>query len=187
MASILGELNVTFDDAGKLTEAAGEPLMMDAAVTEDAETVARIAELAVPLDEIRNKVVAEAAGPIEGERDICRVQECEMGNLVADAMLARVADQGVQIAIANSGGLRACIDAGEVTMGEVLTVLPFQNTLSTFEVSGADDDRRARERRQPGRGGRGPLPAGGGAEIHLGPRGGPDGGPGAAGDGRRGR
>jgi len=61
-----------------------------------------------------------------------------MGNLVADAMLARVADQGVTIAIANSGGLRASIDAGEVTMGEVLTVLPFQNTLSTFEISGAD-------------------------------------------------
>jgi len=48
-----------------------------------------------------------------------------------------VADQGVQIAIANGGGLRASIDAGDVTMGEVLTVLPFQNTLATFEVSGA--------------------------------------------------
>ena len=60
-----------------------------------------------------------------------------MGNLVADAMLDRVKDQGVQIAIQNGGGLRASIDAGEVTMGEVLTVLPFQNTLSTFEVTGA--------------------------------------------------
>jgi 5'-nucleotidase len=59
-----------------------------------------------------------------------------MGNLVADASLARVADQGVTIALVNSGGLRASIDAGPVTMGEVLTVLPFQNTLSTFEVSG---------------------------------------------------
>ncbi|MDG2378975.1 MAG: 5'-nucleotidase C-terminal domain-containing protein, partial [Tateyamaria sp.] len=57
--------------------------------------------------------------------------------LIADAMLARVADQGVQIAIQNGGGIRASIDAGEVTMGEVLTVLPFQNTLSTFEVTGA--------------------------------------------------
>lgn len=60
-----------------------------------------------------------------------------MGNLVADAMLDRVKDQGIDVAIANSGGLRASIDAGEVTMGEVLTVLPFQNTLSTFQVTGA--------------------------------------------------
>jgi 5'-nucleotidase len=134
----LGELNVTFDDAGNVVSAMGEPLVMDGKVAEDAATVARIGELALPLDEIRNKVVAAAAAPIDGDRSVCRVQECAMGNLVADAMLARVADQGVTIAIANSGGLRASIDAGEVTMGEVLTVLPFQNTLSTFEISGAD-------------------------------------------------
>ncbi len=132
----LGELNVTFDDDGNVVEAAGEPLIMDNTVTEDQAALDRIAELAVPLDEIRNKVVASAADAIEGDRSICRVQECQMGNLVADAMLARVADQGVQIAIANSGGLRASIDPGDVTMGEVLTVLPFQNTLSTFEISG---------------------------------------------------
>ena len=59
-----------------------------------------------------------------------------MGNLVADAMLDRVKDQGIQIAFQNGGGLRASIDKGEVTMGEVLTVLPFQNTLSTFQVKG---------------------------------------------------
>ncbi len=133
----LGELNVTFDDDGNLTEAVGEPLILSGEVAEDSATVARVAELAEPLDEIRNKVVASAAGAIEGNRDVCRVQECAMGNLVADAMLARVKDQGIQIAIANSGGLRASIDAGEVTMGEVLTVLPFQNTLSTFQITGA--------------------------------------------------
>jgi len=63
--------------------------------------------------------------------------ECSGGNLVADAMLDRVKDQGIDIALANAGGIRASIDAGEVTMGEVFTVLPFQNTLSTFEIDGA--------------------------------------------------
>ncbi|MGH1425201.1 MAG: bifunctional metallophosphatase/5'-nucleotidase [Pseudooceanicola sp.] len=133
----LGELNVTFDDAGNITEAKGEPIVMDAAIVEDDATKARIAEAAAPLEEIRNKVVAETAMAIDGERGSCRAQECTMGNLVADAMLARVKDQGIDIAIANGGGLRASIDAGPVTMGEVLTVLPFQNTLSTFQTTGA--------------------------------------------------
>ncbi|MEX3316843.1 bifunctional UDP-sugar hydrolase/5'-nucleotidase [Sulfitobacter sp. PS-8MA] len=133
----LGELNVTFDDEGNITTAEGEPLIMDAAVTEDQPTVDRIAEAAKPLDEIRNRVVAETSEAIDGERGSCRAQECSMGNLVSDAMLDRVKDQGIDVAISNSGGLRASIDAGEVTMGEVLTVLPFQNTLSTFQVSGA--------------------------------------------------
>jgi 5'-nucleotidase len=132
----LGELNVTFDDAGRITQAVGEPLIMDGSVDEDGATKARIAEAAEPLEAIRNQVVVVSAASIQGDRSVCRMQECEMGNLVADAMLARVADQGVQIAIANSGGLRASIDAGEVTMGEVLTVLPFQNTLATFQISG---------------------------------------------------
>ena len=132
----LGELNVTFDDEGRVIEAVGDPLLLDAAVTEDSSTVDRIGEAAKPLEEIRNRVVAQAEEAIEGGRDICRAGECAMGNLVADAMLARVADQGIDVAIANSGGLRASIDAGDVTMGEVLTVLPFQNTLSTFQVSG---------------------------------------------------
>ncbi|PJE33184.1 Trifunctional nucleotide phosphoesterase protein YfkN precursor [Pseudooceanicola marinus] len=133
----LGELNVTFDDEGTVISAEGAPLIMDAAVTEDDATVARIAEAAEPLDEIRNTVVAEASEEIIGARDVCRAMECSMGNLIADAMLDRVADQGIEIAIENSGGIRASIDAGEVTMGEVLTVLPFQNTLSTFQVTGA--------------------------------------------------
>ena len=133
----LGELNVTFDDAGEITEAKGEPLIMDGAVAEDGATKDRIAELAAPLEEIRQKVVAETAEPIDGDKGSCRAGECTMGNLVADAMLDRVKDQGIEIAIQNGGGLRASIDAGPVTMGEVLTVLPFQNTLSTFQVSGA--------------------------------------------------
>ncbi|WP_298839064.1 bifunctional UDP-sugar hydrolase/5'-nucleotidase [uncultured Roseobacter sp.] len=133
----LGELNVTFDDDGNITEATGEPLIIDAAVTADAATAARIAEAAAPLDEIRNRVVAETAQEIVGVREECRAVECAMGNLIADAMLDRVKDQGIEIAIQNGGGIRASIDAGEVTMGEVLTVLPFQNTLSTFQVDGA--------------------------------------------------
>jgi len=132
----LGELNVTFNDAGEIVEAVGEPVVIDGGVAEDAATKDRVTELAGPLDEIRNKVVAEAGDAINGDRANCRVEECTMGNLIADAMLARVADQGIQIAFANSGGIRASIDKGDVTMGEVLSVLPFQNTLSTFQTKG---------------------------------------------------
>ena len=132
----LGELNVTFDDDGMITEAVGEPLVMDGGVAEDPVTKARLMELAAPLNEIRNRVVAHAGDLINGDRAVCRVEECPMGNLVADAMLERVKDQGIQIAFANSGGIRASFEAGEVTMGDVMTVLPFQNTLSTFQITG---------------------------------------------------
>ena len=133
----LGHLTLTFDDAGKLTAATGEPILIEQAMPEDEAIAARVKEMAAPIEELRNKQVAETAAPIDGGRDSCRAKECEMGSLVADAMLARVKDQGVTIAIQNGGGLRASIDAGPVTMGEVYDVLPFQNTLSTFEAAGA--------------------------------------------------
>ncbi|MFK7867389.1 MAG: bifunctional UDP-sugar hydrolase/5'-nucleotidase [Alphaproteobacteria bacterium] len=132
----LGELKVSFDDQGLITKAAGAPLIMDKAVAEDSATVDRINVLAQPLEEIRTRVVASSAAPIDGDRANCRAVECEMGNVIADAMLAETKDKGIQIALQNGGGIRASIDAGEVTMGEVLTVLPFQNTLSTFKATG---------------------------------------------------
>lgn len=133
----LGHLVLTFDDAGNLKSVGGEPILLDASVTPDAAVAARVAELAKPLQKIRDKVVAESSTEIDGARDHCRKMECAMGNLVTEAMLDRVKGQGIRIAITNGGGLRASIDAGPVTMGEVLTVLPFQNTLSTFEAKGA--------------------------------------------------
>lgn len=134
----LGHIILTFDDEGSLTKVEGEPILLDASVPEDEVTAARVKEMAAPIEELRQKVVAQTAAPIDGGRDNCRARECEMGTLVADAMLARAKDQGITIAIANGGGLRASIDAGPVTMGEVYTVLPFQNTLATFQLSGAD-------------------------------------------------
>ena len=37
----------------------------------------------------------------------------------------------------NGGGIRAAIDQGEITVGEIITVLPFGNTLATMELTGA--------------------------------------------------
>ena len=133
----LGPLTVTFDDDGNVTASSGDPMLLDASVEPDAGIIARIAEMGAPIEEMKTRVVAEAAEAIEGGRDVCRAMECPMGSLIADAMLDRVKDQGIEIAIQNGGGIRASIDSGEITMGEVLTVLPFQNTLSTFQVSGS--------------------------------------------------
>jgi len=134
----LGHLEVTFDDDGAVIFAQGNTMVLDASVTPDADILARIDELGADIETAMAVVVGDTTEAIEGDRTVCRAMECTMGNLVADAMLQRVADQGIQIAIANGGGLRASIDAGEVTMGEVFTVLPFQNALATFQLTGAD-------------------------------------------------
>lgn len=134
----LGDLTVVFDDAGVVKTATGEPKLLDASVTPDAGFVAKVAELAGPIEELKQKEIGATAEGVDGSRETCRAMECTMGNLVADAMVDRLSDQGITIAIQNGGGLRASIDAGTVTMGEVLTVLPFQNTLASFQLKGSD-------------------------------------------------
>lgn len=134
----LGELTLRFDADGRVVEATGEPILLDASFAPDPTFAARVAELAGPIEELKRTVVGEALEPIDGSRETCRARECSMGTLVATAMLERVRPLGAQIAIQNGGGLRASIAAGPVTKGDVLTVLPFQNTLATFDLTGAD-------------------------------------------------
>ena len=132
----VGHLVLEFDAEGALLGAEGDTILLDASVEPNAEIAARVAELAGPIEELKSRVVASAESKVEGDRSVCRVEECAMGNLVADAMLESTMDQGVDIAIQNGGGLRASFDEGEITMGDVLAVLPFQNTVATFDATG---------------------------------------------------
>ncbi|MGV1834493.1 5'-nucleotidase C-terminal domain-containing protein [Rhizobium rhizogenes] len=134
----LGDVVITFDDNGAVKDAKGDPILLDASVKPDPAIAARVQEMAKPIEELRHKVIGTSEGPIEAAREVCRVQECSMGNLVADAILDRTKGQGISIAIQNGGGLRASIGAGDVSMGGVLTVLPFQNTVATFQLTGAE-------------------------------------------------
>ena len=134
----LGDIAITWDDNGVVTAAAGEPYLIDASVTGNEDFKGQLAELAAPIEEAMGEVIGTTTAAIDGTRENCRAKECQMGNLVAEATLDRAKDQGATIAIANGGGLRASIDAGDITKGEVITVLPFSNTLATVEISGAD-------------------------------------------------
>lgn len=58
-----------------------------------------------------------------------------LGNLIADAQRAAV---GADVAVMNSGGIRADLEAGEVTYGELFEVQPFDNTLVRVTMRGSD-------------------------------------------------
>lgn len=131
----LGRLDIEFDAAGIPVDWEGDTILLSRYITPDPEMAALLDELEAPLVELREKVIGEAAVFLVGDRAVCRVEECNLGNLITDAMRENT---GADIVITNGGGIRADIEAGEVTMGDVLTVLPFGNLISTLELSGAD-------------------------------------------------
>jgi len=61
-----------------------------------------------------------------------------MGNLVTDAMLLlpRSPKNDVNAAIMNSGGIRAGLLKGNITLADILTILPFENSLVEIKMTG---------------------------------------------------
>jgi 5'-nucleotidase/UDP-sugar diphosphatase len=70
---------------------------------------------------------------LDGERANVRTRTTNLANLISDAMLEAT---GADVVIANGGGIRASIKAGDITLGDIYTVLPFDNTLTAIELTG---------------------------------------------------
>ena len=134
----LGRLDVTFTADGKVESYSGEPIFIDESIAEDAAIVADVAQYAEPIETLRATVIGQAAVDLEGTRELVRSQETNLGNLICDAVLWGTAAENTQICILNGGGIRASIPAGDVTMGQVLEVLPFGNQIATFGLKGSD-------------------------------------------------
>ncbi|KAJ0351868.1 hypothetical protein COL922a_014766, partial [Colletotrichum nupharicola] len=91
---------------------------------------------------------AEFANEVLGETDTVLVQEtcqdgdCLLGQVMADAMFeyrfnqTEGTDEEPALALINAGGVRAEINAGEITRGEVLTAFPFGNAIVELVFSG---------------------------------------------------
>ncbi|WP_027954931.1 cell wall-binding repeat-containing protein [Halobacillus kuroshimensis] len=141
----IGDLEVSFDDEGVLTEWDGKLIDVDEedeneeyVIESDKEAAELLAELEKPLDELKKEVVGETTVALNGERSDVRSGETNLGNLITDSMLAKAKEKvpSTTMAIQNGGGIRASIDQGPITMGEVLTTMPFGNTLVTLDLTG---------------------------------------------------
>ncbi|KAF9023510.1 5'-nucleotidase [Hymenopellis radicata] len=134
----LGFMDIIFDAEGKVTEFVGAPIHLDNTTAQDSELQAAIEEWRVPFEEYAAEVLATSVGVLD--QTTCQAQECTLGDLIADATLAYRLNltEGADGCILNAGGIRATIDAGEITVGEVLTAFPFGNAVVDVEFTGAE-------------------------------------------------
>jgi 5'-nucleotidase len=114
---------------------AGNHYLRTSGVTPDPEVAALVGAYRARLSGELGRVVAEAALPLEGRPGVVRRRETNLGDLVADALRAA---SGAELAVINGGTIRGSIDAGPVTLEEVMTALPFENRLVVVALSGAE-------------------------------------------------
>ncbi|MGR5120246.1 bifunctional UDP-sugar hydrolase/5'-nucleotidase UshA [Vibrio astriarenae] len=82
-----------------------------------------------------NEKIAQTNGKLEGDRNVVRFQQTNLGRLIATSHMQRAkADFGVM----NSGGVRDSIEAGDVTYKDVLTVQPFGNIVTYTDMTGQE-------------------------------------------------
>ena len=136
---------VVIDNETKQIE--GHYLMDTRGLAED-PTVAAVAKgIMDTVDAAYNTPFATSEVFLNGERDPGnRTEETNLGDLITDAMVWKVRSTGgieeyydaPLVGVTNGGGIRASIEAGDVTKKDVNTVLPFGNTVAVIYTTGAE-------------------------------------------------
>ena len=110
-------------------------------VPADNEIAARAAAIIAEVDAEYGTVFAKTEVTHNGEKGPGnRTQETNLGDLITDALVWKATEAGesVDAAITNGGGIRATIEAGDITKKDINTVLPFGNTLSIIKITGSE-------------------------------------------------
>ncbi len=82
-----------------------------------------------------NVKIASTNGKLEGDRNVVRFEQTNLGRLIATSHMVRAK---ADFAVMNSGGVRDSIEAGDVTYKDVLTVQPFGNIVTYADMTGKE-------------------------------------------------
>ncbi|GAB6087412.1 5'-nucleotidase C-terminal domain-containing protein [Alkaliphilus crotonatoxidans] len=132
----LGIVDITVEN-GKVVDRQARLISKEdaAGVAEKAEVMAKISEIETEQEKILSEIIGKASFHLDGERELVRKGETNLGNLLTDVFLEVT---GAEIALTNGGGIRGSIAAGDITRGDIISVFPFGNSIETKRVKGAD-------------------------------------------------
>ncbi|XP_012679397.2 5'-nucleotidase isoform X2 [Clupea harengus] len=144
----LGHLTVTFDDSGNVQKATGNPILLDSSIEQDPGILADIVEWKKSLANYSAQYVGKTLVYLNGTSQECRFRECNLGNLICDAMVdhnIKYADElqwnHVSACLLNGGAVRSPIDErarnGSITMEDLIAVLPFGSTFDLVQLKGS--------------------------------------------------
>ncbi|UII55646.1 5'-nucleotidase C-terminal domain-containing protein [Cytobacillus spongiae] len=136
----LGMLGVDFDSEGKMIGFEGDLIAIDD-FAEDTEALGMFQPYKTKIEELEKQTIGVATTVnLDGERADVRTKETNLGNLITDGMLEKAQSINPQtvIAMTNGGGIRASIPAGDITLGQILTTMPFGNSLAIMNLTGAE-------------------------------------------------
>jgi 2',3'-cyclic-nucleotide 2'-phosphodiesterase (5'-nucleotidase family) len=104
-------------------------------VTPDAGITAALKTLNDELTATLNVVVAHAPFDLDGTREHVRTESTNLGRLICESLIRAT---GADLGFLNGGSIRDSIPKGDVTHGQVLSVLPYGNYICVVKMKGSD-------------------------------------------------
>ncbi|XP_022407805.1 5'-nucleotidase [Monodon monoceros] len=143
----LGYLKVEFDEKGNVVTSHGNPILLNSSILEDPSIKADINKWRIKLDNYSTQELGKTIVYLDGTTQSCRFRECNMGNLICDAVInnnLRHPDEmswnHVSMCILNGGSIRSPIDErnnGTITWENLAAVLPFGGTFDLVQLKGS--------------------------------------------------
>ncbi|XP_060827614.1 apyrase [Bombus pascuorum] len=140
----LGNLTVWFDADGEVVDWDGNPILLDYSIEEDPEMLKALAPWKVRVDEKAGTKIARTRVFLDNK---CRRNECNLGNLITDAMVDAYVERAenktvwtyAAVGVYNPGGIRAPIDSigQDITFADLIMAQPFENTWDILELKGS--------------------------------------------------
>uniref|UniRef100_A0A8C9ZP56 5'-nucleotidase n=1 Tax=Sander lucioperca TaxID=283035 RepID=A0A8C9ZP56_SANLU len=133
----LGYLKLTFDEAGNVVKAVGNPILMDSSIPQDQDVLADIEKWKKDLAQYSSQYVGQTLVYLNGT-----FEECDFGSIYHNIKhSSELQWNHVGICMLNSGSVRTAINEhyknGSITMEEILTVLPFGGTIDLVQIKGS--------------------------------------------------
>ncbi|ORY02709.1 Metallo-dependent phosphatase [Basidiobolus meristosporus CBS 931.73] len=132
----LGHIDLSYDSGGGLTRLGGAPKFLDGEIEKDADMEGILSTHSQKIHEIESEVIGYATDAFSHRG--CMSHECQIGNLVADAMLAYQEERGAEAAIINTGAIRGELFKGNITMKDIMVMLPFGDNIVQVTMYGQE-------------------------------------------------
>ncbi|XP_072160266.1 apyrase isoform X1 [Bemisia tabaci] len=142
----VGFLKVKFEKvAGQFQVSSweGNPILLDKTVRTHPFIEEKLQPWRSDVEIIGSRVVGKTLVDLDATNAVCHSGACTIGKLITDAMVHEYTKQRegrswtrASVAVLHAGGIRTSIPHGNITFGNILTLLPFEDRFGIAELSG---------------------------------------------------
>ncbi|XP_058127656.1 protein 5NUC-like [Anopheles ziemanni] len=139
----LGCLHLQFDADGNLMTVNGNPILLNGSVHREADVLRLLQRFRPGVMQLGYQI-GHTNVHLDASR--CRFEECNIGNMLADSLVAVNADNykksddgdwtNAAIGFIQGGSIRASLSVGAISRKDIKTVLPFGNIVAVTELNG---------------------------------------------------